>query len=337
MATNKNAAMRYRILDRCFSNRGKRYFYETLQEEVDKTLKDIDSNCKGISRRQIEMDIAFIESREGWNVELDRRTENKKVYFAYSDPNFSINNMPLNDIEINQLQSAVNILSQFKGLPQFEWMQDLLPKLSQGMAINTKQPVIMAFEDNQDLKGREHLGPLYNAILYKEPLLITYKHFYAEQSEDLDIHPYHLKQYNNRWFLFGLNIANKNPAWNMALDRIENIATSSDKFIENETISWEDYFEDVIGVTVPAEAAVENIVLLFTKQAGHYVETKPLHPYQKNYRKEDDTLEVHMKLKINIELERLVLSFGETVKILEPDHLAKKIEDRLSQAASKYR
>ena len=34
------------------------------------------------------------------------------------------------------------------------------------------------------------------------------------------IHPYYLKQYNNRWFLFGYNPEKRKSDWNLALDRI---------------------------------------------------------------------------------------------------------------------
>ena len=43
--------------------------------------------------------------------------------------NFSINNSPLNDIEMVQFQSAIQVLSQFEGMPQFEGIQAIIAKL----------------------------------------------------------------------------------------------------------------------------------------------------------------------------------------------------------------
>ena len=116
MATNKNALIRYKVLDNCFRNPGKRYFIDDLIEECEKVLLEIDPDSNGISRRQILDDISFMESKDGWKIELTRSRVGRKVFYRYSDPAFSINNMPLNEVEINQLQSAADILSQFKGL-----------------------------------------------------------------------------------------------------------------------------------------------------------------------------------------------------------------------------
>jgi hypothetical protein len=98
MATNKNALIRYKVLDNCFRNLGKRYFIGDLIEACKKVLTEIDPETNGISRRQIFEDIAFMESKEGWVIELTRYREGKKVYYRYTDINFSINNMPLNEI-----------------------------------------------------------------------------------------------------------------------------------------------------------------------------------------------------------------------------------------------
>jgi hypothetical protein len=173
MATNKNAQIRYQILDKCFRNSGRKYFIEDLINECNKVLKDIDPDSKGISRRQIFDDIAFMESGESWLVNLVREKEGKRIYYRYADSSFSINNMPLNETDINRLQTTLRTISQFKGMPQFEWMYELLPKLKQGSTPDYPD-MIMEFDSNQYLVGIEYIGTIYNAILYKKALKIDY-------------------------------------------------------------------------------------------------------------------------------------------------------------------
>ena len=122
MATTKNALIRFKVLDNCFRNVGRKYFINDLISECENVLLDIDPQSNGISRRQIFEDIAFMESTEGWSIELERHRDGRKVYYRYADLSFSINKMPLNEIEINQLKDTIDLLSQFKGMPQFEWM-----------------------------------------------------------------------------------------------------------------------------------------------------------------------------------------------------------------------
>lgn len=156
MATNKHALVRYKVLDRCFRNPGKRYFIEDLIDECNDVLGKIDPNTNGISRRQIFEDFLFMESEEGWGINLEKTRDGKRVFYRYSDLSFSINNMPLNEVEVQQLRSAINILSQFKGMPQFEWMHELLSKLEQGTQSHRPFSTIIEFDHNQYLKGIEH-------------------------------------------------------------------------------------------------------------------------------------------------------------------------------------
>lgn len=329
MAINKNALIRYKVLDNCFRNTGRQYFIKDLIDECNKLLFEIDPDSSGISLRQIRDDIAFMKSKEGWSIELGEYRVGRKMYYRYSDPSFSINNMPLNEVEINQLRSAVNILSQFKGMPQFEWVNELLPKLQQGMASDEDSNTVMEFDNNRYLTGIDHLGTLYNAIFYKKVLSISYRPFENDEPFKIIIHPYFLKQYNNRWFLFGYNPENEKYDWNLAIDRIYSISESGNEYHENSAIDWIEYFEDVIGVTKPINSEVEEIILHFSGRTGHYMQTKPLHGSQRSNWLTKDKLEVKLNLIINYELERLILSYADSVLVISPRWLNTSIVSKL--------
>lgn len=337
MATNKNALIRYKVLDNCFRNPGRRYFIDDLIAECESVLLEIDPESNGISRRQIFEDIAFMESQEGWSIELDKLRDGKKVYYRYTDMSFSINNMPLNEVEINQLKAAVDILSQFKGMPQFEWVNELVPKLKQGISSDEDSVTIMEFDSNQYLKGIEHLGALHNAIYYKKVLTISYQPFENDAPFDVVIHPYFLKQYNNRWFLFGYNPENEKYDWNLAIDRIISIKETKGRYHKNNVIDWLEYFEDIIGVTKPDDAEPEKVVLQFKGRTGKYMETKPLHGSQKSKWIDDNTLEVTLDIIINYELERLILSYADSVSVIKPLSLAEVLKKRLAEALEQYK
>jgi predicted DNA-binding transcriptional regulator YafY len=338
MAIIKNALIRYRVLDNCFRNIGKRYFIDDLIAECEKVLLEIEPNSNGISLRQIRDDIAFMRSKEGWEIELGDYKDGKKMYYRYVNPNFSINNMPLNDLEINQLQSALDILSQFKGMPQFKWINELVPKLKQGIQTETQQNIIIDFDNNEYLKGIEHLGPLFNAILYKKILSVMYKPFDTSEATEIILHPYFLKQYNNRWFLFGFNPENDRHDWNLAIDRIISIKEIKGKYQKNDKIDWQEYFEDIIGVTKPVDAKLENVVLHFKGKTANYIVTKPIHNSQKKpIRVDDNTIGISLNIIINYELERLILSYADSVSVIQPSSLAETIKKRHEEALKLYK
>ena len=159
----------------------------------------------------------------------------------------------------------------------------------------------------------------------------------VEKEIEFILHPYYLKQYNNRWFLFGYNPEKEKHDWNLAIDRIVSFKEIKGKYQPNVIIDWQDYFEDIIGVTKPGDATVGNVVLHFTGKTGNYMETKPLHGSQKSKWLDDQTLEVKLQLIINYELERLILSYADCVSVIQPISLAKAIKIRLKGALEQYK
>ena len=310
MAITKNPLIRYKILDKCFRNPYKTYYFETLLETINSTLYEITGDDKGIKTRQLRDDIAFMRSSEGWSIELGEFNDGKKKVYRYEDLNFSINNAPLNEIELNEFQSAIHVLSQFEGMPQFDGIQEIIAKLKYDLkAEETKQPFI-GFDTNQDFKSQH-------------PYTFT-------------LHPYYLKQYNKGWFLFGLHEEFMKSDWNVAIDRIIKIETLNKKFIPNKTIDWNDYFSDIIGVSKQVDGEIEEIVLHFNELTGKYMENKPIHETQKHKWLNDDTLEVKIKVIPNYELGRFILSYGESVTVIEPKHLKEEIKNRILSGLNNY-
>ena len=336
MAITKNPLIRYKILDKCFRNPYKKYYFETLLETVNETLYEITGDDRGIKTRQLRDDIAFMRSAEGWSIELGEFNDGIKKVYRYEDLNFSINNAPLNEIEMDQFHSAIQVLSQFEGMPQFDGIQAIIAKLKTDLKTPTNEKPFIGFDSSQDLKGIEHFGTLYNAVQNKTPLEITYKDFKSEEPYTFIFHPYYLKEYNNRWFLFGLHSESWKPDWNVAIDRIEAVSTSNIPFIENELIDWQDYFSDMIGVSKAENAVLETIVLHFNQLTGKYMENKSIHETQKHKWIDENTLEVKIKVMVNYELERLILSYGESVKVIAPTKFKENIILRIEKNRANY-
>lgn len=334
MSVNKYALIRYQVLDSCFRNVGRMYFMEDLLQECNRALIELDPESDGIQKRQLYDDIRFMESEAGWSIPLEKIYYGRKKYYRYTDLTFSISNQPLNDSEVEQIKSALQIFSRFSGTPQFEWVNEIIPMLESKFGLIEKKNEVLCLESNIDLKGLHYVTPLFNAIINQRVLKILYKDFKSSEAYEIIFHPYYLKQYNNRWFVFGLNAENQIPTWNLALDRIETLDETVLKynFYEND---WEDYFFDIIGVTRTVDSQLEEIILNFSPEVAPYVITKPLHPSQR-HKNEPNALEVKIKVIPNFELERLILSFGEQVQVVSPKKFKERISKRLTQAKNQY-
>ena len=334
MATNKNANLRYHVLDKCLSNPFKKYFIQDLIDACTAKLLEINPDSKGISRRQVLDDIKYMASEEGYRAPIVHLKDGKRTYYRYFETDFSIDKQPLNQADIEQIRSAMDILSRFEGMPQFAWVNELSPKLEQAFMMEKTITPIIGFDNNAYLEGIAYLGKLFQHILYQQTLCITYQSYRSDHAQKFIIHPYYLKQYNNRWFLLG---------WNAALDRISNLALDRIKQIEQETqpyrentIDFEEYFDDIIGVTLTEGLEKQKIILKFFPSAAPYVLSKPLHHSQKKVSYIDGELTISIEVVPNYELESLILSFGERVEVLVPSYLRDNIVKRLEVSSHNY-
>ena len=308
---------------------------ENLIEECNKAIFEFSGNEDGIKRRQVFEDIKFMESAQGWNISLERLRDGHRVYYRYEDRKFSINNQILNETESNQLKEALTTLSKFKGLPQFEWVAEITARIDSGLGLSVHNQHIIEFEQNNYLKGLDFITPIYNAILYNQVIEIEYKSFKKNELQHFIIHPYFLKQYNNRWFFLGLNNLSDRII-NLALDRIVAISNTKIEYKENATIDFNEYFEDVVGVTVSANNKVEHLVISVKNELIPYIETKPLHGSQKiKERTKTDTL-ITLELQLNYELEALLFSFGDGLQVLEPIDFRNKLTERINNLYQSY-
>lgn len=335
MAKNKHALIRYRALDKCFSNHRVKYSFADLMREVTKALEAYDPATSGISRSMLYEDIAFMESTNGWGADIERIRDGRYTYLRYTDPHFSIQKMPLNELEFAQLREATRVLQHFKGLPQFEWLEEVSAKLSAGTDPGPETPII-AFDSNQYLKGIQHLGDLYAAVRYKRPLCVTYQHFGAPEPYRFVFHPYFLKQFNNRWFVFGHCAENELKMLNLALDRIHTIEACAKPYIENVFTDFGDYFEDIIGVTRPTDGPVEEIHLWVAPQRAGYILTKPLHGSQRKICHDADGLVISLSLIVNPEFLQLLFSFGASLKVLSPQSLQEQLLAEATAVRQQY-
>ncbi len=333
MAINKNALLRYKVLDKCFRNNGRRYYIEDLLNEVNDALLDENPNSSGIQLRQLREDFRMMKSEAGFNAPIDAIRDGKKAYYVYSEKDFSINNSPLNETEMGQLKNAISLLRKFEGRQEFEWLNELGPILNDRIGQVDHSKPIIGFDSNLDYAGNQHIPELFNAILNKRVLELVYKSFKGD-SYTVTCHPYYLKQYNNRWFLFGRNEQNDHNQWNFPLDRIDSITELDQPYLTDST-DWEDYFFDIIGVTrKPIE--LQEVVLEFNSEQVQYIQTKPIHPSQREKILESGKLLVTIKVIPNFELEALILSFGDNVNVISPESIKIKIFERLKMALNQY-
>ena len=333
MPTNKNALLRYQILDRCFSNRYRKYTIEDLVDAVNEALYDMYGS--EVSMRQIRDDIKYMRDRVSYNAPIEAVPfEGKRCYYRYSDPNYTIFNNELTTEEVTKLCSTINMLGRYRGGAN-RWLEEVISNLELRFGIKTNREHVVAFEQNEQLRGLEFLSELIDSAINHQPLNLLYRTYNGKET-NIVIHPYHVKQYNNRWFLFGLEqTPNGDRIANRALDRIVKFSKANVPFVPNTSIDFSTRFDDVVGVTIPDDdVQKETVVLKFEPDRFPYVVSKPIHHSQKVLSEEDCILQI--EVRPNKELEAGILSYFRHVEVLAPESLRDEFKEKIASKLKKY-
>ncbi len=334
MPVNRNALIRYKTLDKCLQNRYRKWTLADLIEACSEALYEYEGIDKGVSRRTVQGDIQMMRSDKlGYNAPI--QVIDKK-YYTYEDPEYSITNIPLTEQDLGMLSEAVEFMKQFQGFSHFRELGGMVQKLEDHIySQKTHTKPVIDFEKNEDLKGIEYLNPLYQAIVKRKVVHISYQSFKARVPNSFDFHPFLLKEFRNRWFLIGVRKGNQNIL-NLALDRIIELTETENIYLGDTEFDAETYFKHAIGVSVSVNLEPEEVRLFVTHRHAPYVLTKPLHPSQTLISKDNYGIIISLCVQHNFELEKVILGFGDGIKVIAPPRLKKSIKDRIEGALDLY-
>lgn len=334
MATTKHASIRYEVLDKCLQKESEDNTEFILREKCCEAIANEDFKYESaeVSLRTFRVDIAHLkEVAAKHDVKILNRLGRKGYFYYYDRPGFSIYKNELSDSEVGQLKCAMQLLSRFKGLPEYDSIAGLGAKLEQKYGIVSGGQTYVEYE-HVESTGEEMMADICNFIIQQQPIKITYMP-YGKPEKEWVIHPYLLKEYNNRWFLFGYN-ETEGKISNAALDRIRaDYEPVANTFIPNTFIDFSEHFKDVVGVTVKKSEPTE-IVFRASENRAPYIESKPLHHTQiiKDY----DARLFSIKVVPNRELDALILSYGADIEITSPDWFRERIKKKITDSFENY-
>lgn len=335
MPLNRNTLIRLKTIDACLSRRNRLWTIEDLRKACEDALMEYEG-IASVSLRTIQRDIELMRSDKlGYNAPIIVK---ERKYYIYDNPEYSITQLPLSQHDMDELAQAMDILRQYRDFSQFRGTDDILTRLNDRINSNCMNHEQVIFLDtNLRLKGLNFISRLYDHIINEKVICIHYQPYKAIQPTVLQISPYLLREYNNRWFVIGY-AKEKKKVMTLALDRIVSLnQNTKNGFVENKFFKRDNYFDIIIGVTRDLKSKAEKIILKFVKEEAPYVETKPIHHTQTIIaRGENGEITISLQVFPNLELERVIIGFAEHVEVISPHLLRHRIAKRLLMAGMKY-
>lgn len=363
---NKEKKLRIEIMDKMF-RKGVPVSFSEVAEEMNNVFKKCKSSATyaGIYGDNFRKDLKTI--REVLDDPLNGidsnmlRTDggNKNRTYWYSDPTFSI--MPFlvyyyKKTDYKSLDKALALLRDTLPDDVFHAVEfSLRSHIEYEFGKGEKY---IDYGENFSLRGRRWLPIIYES-LNKEVLKICYKPYY-DDTYTFKLCPYLLKQYNNRWFLFGRideikrsfwkkppkDIEKINPNyWIVPIDRIEGIEVCKDQEMIPRPENYMDRFAPLIGIhqqeygsgtMLPGK--MQTIVLsVHNVNTWGQLITKPLHSSMKVSKDfSNGSGQIQIEIIPNVEFYNKLMELGEDVIVESPKKVREIIKKRLQNTLKKY-
>lgn len=281
--------------------------YEELQNyietQVDFLQMQDDTLYVGFSKRTLQRDIKEIRNVFGIDIEYSKL--NKGYFISQSET------------ENMNFQRMIEAFDMFNSL---NLAQDLTPFIH----LEKRRP-----------QGTENLYGLLHAIKNNLQIKFNYQKFWDEEFSTRLVEPYAMKEFKNRWYVLAKD-SNDDIIKSFALDRLTNLEITTQHYQYPENYSVEQNYRYCFGIVSPNGSSPHDIILSFDPYQGKYIKTLPLHESQQILVDNDFEIRIKLKLCLTYDLIMELLSYGDSMKVIEPQSLADKIKEAHEKAYKQY-
>lgn len=323
----KNALIRYRIIDKCIRNKynpfpSKRNIREACEESLYGSIGG-DHICDST----IEKDMYAMKIEHDAPIKYSKL---EKGYY-YSEPEFSINDIPLTNDDMEAINFAAKTLMQFKDVPLFKQFGSAIDKIVDHVAVSQDDDAhqFVQFEAVVADGGNEYLTSIIEGIKLKRFVTFDYASYVSGELKPRKVIPLLLKQYRNRWYLISFD-GSKNDYITYALDRIEDLVVTNEIASRPIDFNPDNYFKHAVGIT-SGNTSPDKVKLKVSIVASKYIDSLPIHHSQKVIEMNEDHFVFSLHVNISEELIREILSYGGEIKVLEPQELIDLIHQRANR------
>lgn len=336
MPIEKQVLQRYKILDKCFRCADGMTYIELMIA--------LEENGIQVDKRTIQNDIAVFIKEYGAEFEQELRRGRERL-FRYVDTEKSIFTNQLSKEEKGTISRIVDKLRIHDDIPHYQWIIYILDGL---VNIDKYEDFgrHIEFQNNLSLSGGELFSCFMEACMNKYALGFNYHPFKADIQYKY-VFPYLLKQYNDRWFLIAKDYETQQLQI-YALDRVVEEGVKKVPALKYEEPDW-DYIDSALNNLVGISGAfndkddehtpIRDVSIRVARSRIPYIETKPILPWQiiESENNDKGTSILHLPgIRINKELEALILSYGPDMEVLSPLMLRERIKAKLEYANGRY-
>ena len=184
-------------------------------------------------------------------------------------------------------------------------------------------------------QGTENLYGILHAIKNKVQISFSYQKFWEDISTFRTVEPYALKEFKNRWYVLANDLKDCRVK-SFALDRLSDLAISNKKFQLPVNFNVNEHYKYCFGIISPNDHKPQDVILSFEPHQGKYIKTLPLHESQEILKDNENELLIKLSLYVTHDFFMEVLSFGENVKVIQPESLISDLKNTYNNVLNLY-
>ena len=331
MAENQKALRRYRVILKVLSRPGKHSSKDIFQACLN---SGIDTKIRTIQKDLEDLRDDHTLFGQDLNIKNDTRT---KTWYSDGIPKAIFTLLELKSGEITALLFYAKTMSQYCDYPFFNDLSAAIRKVLDSSNVSEElkklfEAKTLETEKHLPIEGVELIPDILQAIHFRKEIILEYKKHEDELKTHI-IKPILLKEDKKLWYVVGIK-PNHNRKTTFALDRIMSIELTDNEF-EPIEFNSEDYFKYSFGITVPDDDPV-NVILSFDPLQGNYIRTLPIHSTQEIIVDNESEFRIQVTVKPSYEFYSTIRSYGEAVRVLEPELVIEEIHKSLINTVKLY-
>ena len=186
--------------------------------------------------------------------------------------------------------------------------------------------------------SHQFLTMVIQAIRDNRKLKVRYQGYRMEEDMTYEIEPYFIREFKRRWYLYGHKDYDKDFKPHMyALDRMLEVEILPDTFKMPEGMDAKAWFQSLYGVRKYDDMKTQQVLLKVYGKQVRYFRSLPLHASQ-------EEVEIHKGYSVfaynlapDYDFKQDILSFGNSVEVLEPTNLRAQICSIIQNALHNYK
>lgn len=310
-----------------------RLFYIVSLLKSNKKLKAIDiATICAVTERQIYRDLNMLSSM---GVPLYFEKDGYKLLSEAFLPSLNFSLDEILAVKLGLAQPALESIENLKkaiNTAQAKIESVLNPELSQKLKSLDKKIVISSKDYKTEELNTKIFSRLEEAAAKFFVIEIKYHALSTNKITKRVVEPYGIVYIKNFWYLVGW-CRSRREYRTFRINRIKEIKNLNQNFAVPENFTIEEYFSDSWGIYRGKKIKVK---VSFSPKISRLLKETKYHPSQKVKLLKDNSAVLEVTVAGLDEITGWLLSFGENVKVLEPDELKDKMRNLASTIIKFY-